>query len=538
MTVHEDCIRDVRQVCPVWKISLRKMQFEKLQALFPSLNYNLIEEVLQSSLTMEVAIGSLMEEEKRKTVSLEQKQKVIDARPKRALTWTELRQIDRSIKEFTTRLEEIDGQASAISDQRKEGGLSRDSSNLETITEEIECVENALAALHTRRDQLIKKLKKAGMMTYFPQAPATGAAGSPSASLEDIAAASASAPTPPPLSPPPTRSFTTTPHRKGKTSPPSQKDSAPVDQTGIAAPSMSAAVTSLDVRSPSASPSLSRAHPVAFSSSSSTGNTSSTSSTTTARNNTQRLPSTLRRKSTPVTEVIQARALTVQGKLGTVHPDNQTSEIDLRKGPQVHPFQAVRQQEKLDEEITQRKHTIQDLSEKMHKLKLQLADDIKQVNESCLDPLKKPLRELYFMERALLDARIDYEDAAVDSLQKRIEYIRKGLDSLSNAEHSVSASFLLGSRTYLASDPVLSVKRLLIPVKRDFFFFSNSNFCLFSPAFRKEGERKVKRAGSGQEAGESPVLDWGAADEIARLAFPTHQSYRRQLSLSDPRRGC
>lgn len=68
------------------------------------------------------------------------------------------------------------------------------------------------------------------------------------------------------------------------------------------------------------------------------------------------------------------------------------------------------------------------------------------------------------MENSLLDARIDYEEAATESLQKRIEYIRRGLDSLSHAEHSVSASLLLGSRSYLASDPVLSLKRLFIPV--------------------------------------------------------------------------
>jgi len=187
------------------------------------------------------------------------------------------------------------------------------------------------------------------------------------------------------------------------------------------------------------------------------------------------------KKSTPVSELILARAATVQGKLGTVHPDNQTSDSDLKKGPQVHLYQAVRQQEKLDEEINQRRRTIQDLAERLQKLQNQLADGIKEVTEHCLDPLKKPLRELFFMERSLIEARIDYEEGAMESLQKRIEYIRRGLDSLANADHSVSASFLLGSRSYLASDPFLSLKRLFIPVTNSSFF---SSF-FFSPHLEK-----------------------------------------------------
>lgn len=71
----------------------------------------------------------------------------------------------------------------------------------------------------------------------------------------------------------------------------------------------------------------------------------------------------------------------MQGKLG-LHPDNASTDIDLKKGPQVHPYQAVRQQEKLDEEILQRMQAVVDLRGKKIKLRQQLAEDI-QVSDSA-----------------------------------------------------------------------------------------------------------------------------------------------------------
>ena len=72
-----------------------------------------------------------------------QKQRAIDSRPKRALTWTELRQIDRSIREFTTRLDDIDHQASEISLKQKEPELAspsvESSGALDSIHEVLPC---------------------------------------------------------------------------------------------------------------------------------------------------------------------------------------------------------------------------------------------------------------------------------------------------------------------------------------------------------------------------------------------------------------
>jgi len=191
MILHSDCALNVNIECVKWTKQDQPVQIEYLHKLFPCFEPSYIRKVYLDSGDVEKATKQLLHEDLQFPTNWSrlapQSPPVVGQAPirmhkqsangnhkkKKNQSWSELRQIDRTIREFILRLEEIDELLSKINRTPTATTLSDLTDNfdntvsIETLQEEIECVENALAALSARRVQLVNDLKQTGLLVYY-----------------------------------------------------------------------------------------------------------------------------------------------------------------------------------------------------------------------------------------------------------------------------------------------------------------------------------------------------------------------------------
>lgn len=336
----------------------------------------------------------------------------------KSATWTELDKIEGNIRGYSVRRTEILSNTTSTA-------ASVDAENLPTsLAEELDSLNNSLGALYNQRDELVKGLKTFGHMTYFPES--TGA----QAPLGDILAqpegvnmsdhfqwADALSAVPSPATQhqaQPKRPFSFFSDTFFRASPP--KVDPPSSPAEIIPPTPAAA-----------SPAV-QAAPLSLGG--------------------------VARKSR-VREVQLAEIFRRAEEAREGHPDN----VHVKgKAAQVHPYLVVTHMEKLEAEVQMRRQSQAELTKTAEHLGQRLGEDLRTLEQQALHQLKHPYRNLFFAQCALLEVRIEHDRSAAASLQERVVFGKSVLDSLPDDADQVPAALLMPSKTYLAHDPVVSLK--------------------------------------------------------------------------------